>query len=404
MIATALAHYGVASDFGYSSESSGRDGYFCGGDERAPMPSLMTSGDNPRPISGLRETLESIWEARAFKKERTGTYAHHVHHIPRYAFLSLLLGALLTILVCQENVWRRTFDPYGNRFSLPRFMQRLDDHLVTNRPLLWSTRAHTFAYFAATFGIVLIVALLGLVGAFVEDPSELVDAMMDEVGDIAGLFLLLAVGGILSGAWAVYQRRIDLRFRKVSDNQRALLLYLLITSVLPLMAVAVMAVAFPDPSELAAFAIFFLVGSWFVTSIVYVAKHTGARDVVLSLLASVGVMAWILIVAAVVEDDELTNASVAALVLAWLILGAFLRTRRRKRVGYASRLAAATFIMLVPTAFFWGLFLITVLNPTGLSEDSIIVLSLPLIIPIFAFMTIPATRVLLKYRFWPREE
>ncbi len=296
-IVTALARYGVESEFGYSSESLGRDGYFCGDDERVPMPSLMTSGDNPQPIWSLRETLESIREARAFANDGAGAYAHHVHHLPRYVFLSLALGALLTLLVSQENVWRRTFDPYGNRFSLPRlvpplprFMQRLDDHLVANRPLLWSTRAHTFAYFTATFGIVLIVALLGLVGAFVEDPSELVQAMMDNVGQVAGLVLLLAVGGILSGAWAVYQRRIDLRFRSVSDNQRALLLYLLITSVLPLMAVAVMALAFPDPSDLAAFAIFFLTGSWFATSIVYVAKHTGARDVVLSLLASVGAL------------------------------------------------------------------------------------------------------------------
>ncbi len=106
-------------------------------------------------------------------------------------------------------------------------------------------------------------------------------------------------------------------------------------------------------------------------------------------------------------DEAFITAGTAALLSAWLILGAFLRTRRRKRVGYASRLAAATFIMLVPTALFLGVIMILNLaDDMGSASEGnrIIALMLPLSIPIYAFMTIPATRVLLKYRFWPRGE
>ena len=411
-IEAALARYGVGPDFWYSEDSWVSGGYPCGGDLPVAMPSLMTGDDPSVPIRSLVNTLESLREAKAFAADGTGEYAHYVHHLSRLALLSGVLGVLLTVLVCYRDVWRRIFDPYGNRFSLPRpdpplpgFMRRLDDRLIASHPLLWSTRAHTFAYWAAVLGVGAIVAVLVSLSVFVDDPSELVDDLMERVGEVAGLIVLLGVGVVLSGAWGLYQRRIDLRFRTTSENQRVLLLYLIITSVLPLLAVGVMALVFGDPTTLAGFAAFFLLGAWLVTSLVYVSKHASGRDVALSFLVTMGALVGIILVLSLMDED-VGGPAALALVSAWLILGVVLHTRHRRRIGYLARLGAAVFIMSIPVvllaALIGTMFLLDVAS--GASENLTIGLFLLLSIPTYAFLTIPATRILLRCRYWPRVE
>jgi hypothetical protein len=398
-ITASLRRYGLASRISFDASSlTGRGDSWC---EAGPMPSVLSQRSDGRwsPVR-LADAMESLQAAKAFRVGRGGPYAHYVEHLPRYAILSVFLGMLLTVLVTQRTTWRRLLDPYGNRWSLPRVrfpvpaaVHRIDDWLLVRRPLAWATRVHVFTFMALAYGALVVGAIVGVLGLLVEEPLELIDTAAESFGDVAGLMLFMGIGGLLAAGWAAYQWRVRLPVARLWPNQAAMALFLLATSVMPLIALAVVLWRLGGGENAWILGILLLWGSWFVTGVAFAAKHAPGWMVAVAVLLAVAVVAGLAL---------LEVQSFGPIVVAWLVFGALLLPLRSRAARPGVVLAATLHLMLA--AVVCGFLAAWVFNDLNESYAITIGVAVPASFLIFGVFTAPATRILLRHRFWPRAE
>ncbi len=168
-------------------------------------------------VPGIQGRVGSVQEAKVFVRNGAWSYANREAGLRYYAPLALLLSVLLTLGVCGRQRATRSLGHYRGRFltlprislPLPRWVRRIESHLLTTNPLVWSSRAPSVLFYAGVIcGGAVALALLPVVGGFVpRDPAALV-----------------SLGGmILAGLWGVSQFGVALPGADPKRNYVALL-------------------------------------------------------------------------------------------------------------------------------------------------------------------------------------
>jgi hypothetical protein len=352
--------------------------------------------DSRKPVHELRDRISSVWQAKRFRDARTGSYASFTAPL-RLVPLSLVLALMLVLATYPRGALHRRLSSYdpdmrwsGARLPAPSFLRRLDDNLISHRPLLWAAGAHRLAYFAS-LGTGIAIVMFILVGTAVAGSVRaLWDVLQNDAWRQVAFAGTMMGGVLLSLVWIGLQRNTPLRALTLRGNFAAIGVQLLGLVIGPLLSCA-MIVLIDGFAEVLALQILITIPIlWILTSLAYVAKYqTLGRAFLLLVLAFT--LLWVAV--------SLLKLSITVIFVGWVLLAMQLTWRQRARkLERIDAALASVHILLVP----WVLYgLAAFIENKWLGSEGAVILALLAISPLYLLLVTPGIRTLVRGRYWP---
>jgi hypothetical protein len=293
------------------------------------------------------DRLESVNNAKRFWKGE-GSYTVYVKSLPYDVLRSLLLGAILVIVVSKKSLWSRSFIAAGATFSLPRisvkqpqWLTRFDRWLLTNRPIVWQARVHTFAYNTILYTVMVVLStVMAIEAIWGRYAHHFASILWRSCQDSEMPFILgtLVLGVALAGMWAMAPLRTTLKAITRTQNALALALYCVGASLLPTVLAGTASTFIEQTPQLTLSLVLLLMGCCSLVSAVYLLKYVPLKLVILCFVISCADLVTLVLF----EGSKVLAVTAILLWLALLVSIPYFKTR----VQTASVLCALCFMSL----------------------------------------------------------
>ncbi|RDH86828.1 MAG: hypothetical protein DIZ78_08030 [endosymbiont of Escarpia spicata] len=400
-IRSALRRYGIdeAFRFSYGVEACGYD--------RGCLLQVGDYNDEVPPLS-LGDVLKSIYAAKAFRGGSGDYFERTLASIPFYILLSFFVAGMLTLSVLPLSIRNRRLGMSERRFGLPRLrlpyprlIGRVDRYLRIHKPLVWSAGLHSFLLLFLLYGILMLGIVFG--AAYFVTRGEDIGDLMNKASDsgVFGVLGIIAAFTILPAIWAIWQSRMPIKATTILANQAVLLLYF--TAVLcPQLVLFLMMYAtghLPTGGNFNNDIILVMaVASLYVVGLAFLGKYLDARRVIVALV--LGLLVWGLQPLFLVLDVQGKEIAIVGLGVGFFLVFTIWVTTRLSKKSFTPPLLSGVYIMYFPIGFlFVAMALDEFLDMTTNEAGGWVFV---VAIPLYLVAIIPALKVLVRYRYWPK--
>lgn len=239
----------------------------------------------------LREKIQSIRNAKVFKQGEGNYYKSYVGSIPKWLIGFIFFSLFLLVLFQPKFLWEDQFYRFRSRFSFrdfrlwqPKVLQKLDNYLIKNHPILWSAHIHTYGFFlffylGLFFGLVLVVS--SLIGF---NWVDFIDSIFEGANDaimVSSFIFMAIIPFLISLNWVIKQYRTKAIVLSFISHLKLVGLYFLTASILPICLLLLFWIFLPGfnitGSNFEPVYILFNIGIGLLASWVYCSKYTKVK-------------------------------------------------------------------------------------------------------------------------------
>ncbi|RDH90161.1 MAG: hypothetical protein DIZ77_14160 [endosymbiont of Seepiophila jonesi] len=401
-IRSALRRYGIDEAFRFSFRDK-----VCGYD-RGCLMQVGDFDDEALPPLPLGDVLKSVYAAKAFSAGSGDYFERTIAPIPLYILLSIIAAGVLTLSILPLSIRNRRLGMSERRFGLPRLrlphprlIGRVDRYLRIRKPLVWSAGLHSFLLLFLLYGILMLGIVFG--AAYLVTRGEDIGDLLDMASDsgVFGILGIIAAFTILPAIWAIRQSRMPIKATTILANQAVLLLYFTAVLCPQLVLFLVMYATghLPTGGNFNNDVILVMaVASLYVVGLALLGKYLDARRVIVALV--LGLFVWGLQPLFLVLDVQGKEIAIVGLGVGFLLVFTIWVTARLSKKSFTPSLLSGVYIMYFPIGFlFVGVAFDEFLDMANSETEGWVLM---VAIPLYLVAIIPALKVLVRYRYWPK--